>query len=317
MVLKWQQELLNNNSNIKNLSEKQLLFIRLNYNLFKTNIFKIYQIDINIASKIHYDYEFSDFTYESIVRYQKHIIYLYDILYDYNYNACIVKWIKKYNKINILFQNKYLNEYDHYKLLKIYNFDKEIILKSKLNKYSKEMNNYLNGKIENIDKYDNISRNKYIFDKTYITTIEFDYTDLIEPTLKEITTSFLINNKNSFDLTIYLQTIDEEITNDFLWEFREFIDFDLLSDIFELNDFFNDYNYHKCKKCNNYNNNHICETCLIFWNDICSICLENPKIDGIITKCNHMFCIQCLSNWNEYHKTCPNCRKKININNIN
>ena len=43
----------------------------------------------------------------------------------------------------------------------------------------------------------------------------------------------------------------------------------------------------------------------------CSICMNN--ICNIITKCNHQFCLECLSeNFNISNK-CPICRKEISV----
>jgi DNA repair protein RAD5 len=49
--------------------------------------------------------------------------------------------------------------------------------------------------------------------------------------------------------------------------------------------------------------------------DNCSICLDNI-IDGSITKCGHIFCTLCIESCLKYKKSCPMCKKNLNINEI-
>lgn len=49
--------------------------------------------------------------------------------------------------------------------------------------------------------------------------------------------------------------------------------------------------------------------------DSCSICLNNYSIDQNVyhTKCNHYFCVNCLTKWMECKSNCPICRTEIQI----
>jgi len=47
----------------------------------------------------------------------------------------------------------------------------------------------------------------------------------------------------------------------------------------------------------------------------CSICLEKI-IDGSITNCGHIFCTECIENCLSYKKSCPMCKKILNINEV-
>lgn len=59
------------------------------------------------------------------------------------------------------------------------------------------------------------------------------------------------------------------------------------------------------------------------WNDVsnfdinyeskCSICLSTNDVGIIETECNHTFHKNCLEKWLEHKKTCPICRKNINL----
>tara|TARA_Y100001935_G_C17291614_1_gene503681 strand:- start:198 stop:839 length:642 start_codon:yes stop_codon:yes gene_type:complete len=44
----------------------------------------------------------------------------------------------------------------------------------------------------------------------------------------------------------------------------------------------------------------------------CSICMKTKSRDKFQrTKCNHIFCKDCLSQWFENNSTCPNCRENL------
>jgi len=43
----------------------------------------------------------------------------------------------------------------------------------------------------------------------------------------------------------------------------------------------------------------------------CIICMERKP--EIVLKCGHMFCEQCLLEWNQRQETCPICRTNVNI----
>lgn len=45
----------------------------------------------------------------------------------------------------------------------------------------------------------------------------------------------------------------------------------------------------------------------------CSICLETNNYKIITTNCNHIFHEECLSKWIKIIKTCPICRKNLEI----
>ncbi len=49
------------------------------------------------------------------------------------------------------------------------------------------------------------------------------------------------------------------------------------------------------------------------YNNICSICLEEPKREKVITCCNHLFCRDCIGVWLCNNQYCPVC--KLNLNN--
>ena len=40
----------------------------------------------------------------------------------------------------------------------------------------------------------------------------------------------------------------------------------------------------------------------------CTICLQNTACTKRFFKCNHTFHIECIQQWLNIHKTCPNCR---------
>jgi hypothetical protein len=45
----------------------------------------------------------------------------------------------------------------------------------------------------------------------------------------------------------------------------------------------------------------------------CNICMED-KTEGILLKCNHLFCQPCIKQWLTNNKsTCPTCRKEVEI----
>ena len=46
----------------------------------------------------------------------------------------------------------------------------------------------------------------------------------------------------------------------------------------------------------------------------CSICLDNHNHNNSTTlECNHIFGKECISQWLNYNKTCPLCRRIITI----
>mmetsp|Transcript_430 Transcript_430/g.715 ORF Transcript_430/g.715 Transcript_430/m.715 type:complete len:97 (+) Transcript_430:755-1045(+) len=45
--------------------------------------------------------------------------------------------------------------------------------------------------------------------------------------------------------------------------------------------------------------------------DLCSICLDEPS--DIVLDCMHAFCENCITDWNQKSRTCPICRKDINV----
>lgn len=47
--------------------------------------------------------------------------------------------------------------------------------------------------------------------------------------------------------------------------------------------------------------------------DICTICLENPKVKTITRCCNNSFCFECLVNWLRKKNTCPLCKATVNM----
>lgn len=49
-------------------------------------------------------------------------------------------------------------------------------------------------------------------------------------------------------------------------------------------------------------------------NDMCSICLDKYEKPVLVDCCKNIFCTLCILNWEKHKKTCPLCRKKININ---
>jgi len=46
--------------------------------------------------------------------------------------------------------------------------------------------------------------------------------------------------------------------------------------------------------------------------DTCAICLEIPKIKGLIGGCSHVFCFACIKSWSDIENTCPICKKPFN-----
>lgn len=60
-----------------------------------------------------------------------------------------------------------------------------------------------------------------------------------------------------------------------------------------------------------YNQNDI-ESNFLESSKICIICNDEIK-DLCILRCKHSFCLQCFMNWFKNNKTCPFCRKNINI----
>ena len=46
--------------------------------------------------------------------------------------------------------------------------------------------------------------------------------------------------------------------------------------------------------------------------NICPICLRNPKTIYRPNSCNHYFCKKCLKHWISVKKNCPVCIKQFN-----
>lgn len=53
---------------------------------------------------------------------------------------------------------------------------------------------------------------------------------------------------------------------------------------------------------------------LPLYSDHCSICMNEfpPDVQVAYTKCYHMFCCTCISEWMKQQKNCPCCRTKLN-----
>lgn len=53
---------------------------------------------------------------------------------------------------------------------------------------------------------------------------------------------------------------------------------------------------------------------LPLYSDQCSICMNEfpPDVQVAYTKCYHMFCCTCISEWMKQQKNCPCCRTKLN-----
>lgn len=50
----------------------------------------------------------------------------------------------------------------------------------------------------------------------------------------------------------------------------------------------------------------------------CKLCEEKPIKIGKINCCNHVFCFNCIVNWNFYKNTCPICSEDfVEINKEN
>lgn len=47
--------------------------------------------------------------------------------------------------------------------------------------------------------------------------------------------------------------------------------------------------------------------------DICTICLEKPRVKSITRCCNNSFCFECLVNWLRKKSTCPLCKATVNM----
>jgi len=43
----------------------------------------------------------------------------------------------------------------------------------------------------------------------------------------------------------------------------------------------------------------------------CSICFSAPQIEKSGPPCGHIFCCQCLTEWNKYEATCPICKNEF------
>lgn len=46
--------------------------------------------------------------------------------------------------------------------------------------------------------------------------------------------------------------------------------------------------------------------------DTCAICLEIPKVKGLIGGCSHVFCFACIKSWSDIENTCPICKRPFN-----
>lgn len=46
-------------------------------------------------------------------------------------------------------------------------------------------------------------------------------------------------------------------------------------------------------------------------NDTCSICLVDFKSDAVSLECNHVFHIECITEWIKSRRNCPVCRREV------
>lgn len=47
------------------------------------------------------------------------------------------------------------------------------------------------------------------------------------------------------------------------------------------------------------------------FNNICSICLEEPKGIKILTNCSHLYCSYCIGEWLSINNYCPICKNLL------
>lgn len=45
--------------------------------------------------------------------------------------------------------------------------------------------------------------------------------------------------------------------------------------------------------------------------DVCPICLEQPKVRGIMSGCNHICCFECILKWAKETNKCPVCKRRF------
>lgn len=43
----------------------------------------------------------------------------------------------------------------------------------------------------------------------------------------------------------------------------------------------------------------------------CAICLDKVTTQGVLDKCKHLFCFDCIIAWAEKENTCPLCKKRF------
>ena len=48
----------------------------------------------------------------------------------------------------------------------------------------------------------------------------------------------------------------------------------------------------------------------------CLICLRNARRPIITRCCTKLICYKCITHWIQEHQTCPNCRKRLLMNDI-
>lgn len=46
-------------------------------------------------------------------------------------------------------------------------------------------------------------------------------------------------------------------------------------------------------------------------NEVCGICLENVKVRGLLSSCDHVFCFACIHKWSKRCSTCPHCKREF------
>ncbi|CAD8109482.1 unnamed protein product [Paramecium sonneborni] len=46
-------------------------------------------------------------------------------------------------------------------------------------------------------------------------------------------------------------------------------------------------------------------------NEQCEICYTEIKIKGLLAKCKHYFCFNCVLKWTKKQKSCPKCRSQV------
>eukprot|EP01119_Soliformovum_irregulare_P017290 TRINITY_DN5114_c0_g1_i1.p1 TRINITY_DN5114_c0_g1~~TRINITY_DN5114_c0_g1_i1.p1 ORF type:complete len:211 (-),score=50.59 TRINITY_DN5114_c0_g1_i1:67-699(-) len=57
--------------------------------------------------------------------------------------------------------------------------------------------------------------------------------------------------------------------------------------------------------------NRACEQILKSEVKKCTICLEEPRIRGVLDTCSHVFCFDCIHRWSSTANTCPHCLQRF------